>query len=223
MRASLSRPARAVLGLAGCALLLAAGGHLALTFLAVAPRNAASSKAADAVNDYIYPELEQNWQLFAPNPLARNETVWARATVRTGAGDFRTTPWRDLTAEDVAAIRGNPFPGHLDQNQLRRAWDAYGQSVSGPERGKDAHGVLLTTYLRRVVLQRLQQHVQADADAADAAGDRIIRVQVRGRFALIGPPAWDTARASERGVKPWFRTMPWWDVEPGDRIPGSRP
>ena len=107
------------------ALAVAACLHLGLVFLHVAPSNTVGERHRKAVDGWIYPEFEQNWKLFAPNPLQQNIAVEVRAQVRTADGKRITTGWRDLSAEDGAAIRANPFPSHAQQNELRRAWDFF--------------------------------------------------------------------------------------------------
>ena len=60
-----------------------------MVFLHVAPSNTLSKEHAAAVNDYIYPEFEQNWKLFAPDPLQQNIHVEARADIRGPSGTDR--------------------------------------------------------------------------------------------------------------------------------------
>jgi len=43
-------------------------------FLHVAPPNTLSNEHAAAVSDYIYPEFEQNWKLFARTRCSRTST-----------------------------------------------------------------------------------------------------------------------------------------------------
>jgi len=96
--------------------------HLGMVFLHVAPSNTLTKQHGKAIDEWIYPEFEQNWKLFAPNPLQQNIAVQVRADVRTADGTTRTTGWYDLSAEDGAAIDGNPLPSHTQQNEVRRAW-----------------------------------------------------------------------------------------------------
>jgi hypothetical protein len=177
--------------------------HIGMVFLHVAPSNTVTKAHGDAIDDWIYPEFEQNWKLFAPNPLQQNIAVQVRAQVRTADGDLRTTGWYDLSAADGRAIDGNLLPSHTQQNELRRAWDFYTATHNGESRPTGSRGVLAETYLRRIVVMRL--------DRADAAGPggAVDRVQIRSRTANVRPPEWSEERIS---LKPVYRVLPWWSV-----------
>src|SRR5690606_20062677 len=69
--------------------------HLGMTFLHVAPANTVSKEHGEAIQQWIYPEFEQNWKLFAPNPLQQNISLQVRADIRTADGGVRTTRWYD--------------------------------------------------------------------------------------------------------------------------------
>lgn len=90
--AGLSTPYRVVTALALGVVAVAAGTHLAFVFLHVAPTNTVSRQHAKTIDSWIYPEFEQNWKLFAPNPLQQNIAVEARADVRGEDGELVTTP-----------------------------------------------------------------------------------------------------------------------------------
>ncbi|MFE7810979.1 DUF5819 family protein [Streptomyces sp. NPDC057433] len=185
--------------------------HIGMTFLHVAPANTVSKEHAEAVEDWIYPEFEQNWKLFAPNPLQQNISVQVRAEVLTPDGGVRTTGWYDLSAEDGRAIDGNPLPSHTQQNELRRAWDFLVATHDGENRPVGMRGTLAESYLRRIMVMRL--------DRSDAAGPGgvVDRVQVRSRTADVPPPEWSEEEVS---TKPVYRTLPWWPV-PEDEARGG--
>lgn len=203
-----SRPAQVVLVVALALLLLGTGAHLSAVFLHVAPDNELSRKYQEQLSDYIYPEFEQNWQLFAPNPLARNVTVHARAQLIDSNGHSVTTDWTNLTERDLRAIRHNPLPSHVHQNMLRRAWDLYASShdQQHKERPHDERAEIIGDYLRRLVARELRGHVSEG---------RMTRVQIRARFALVAPPPWKPAKKQDHKV--WYRTLPWSKVRQGDR------
>ncbi|MFE9771242.1 DUF5819 family protein [Streptomyces sp. NPDC005931] len=185
--------------------------HLGMTFLHVAPSNTVSKEHGAVIEDWIYPEFEQNWKLFAPNPLQQNIAVQVRADIRTGDGGARTTGWYDLSAEDGRAIDGNPLPSHTQQNELRRAWDFFVASHDADNRPMGLRGALSETYLRRIMVLRL--------DRADAAGPGglVERVQVRSRTSNVPAPEWSRERIS---TTPVYRTLPWWPV-PEDEARGG--
>ncbi|CAL9499936.1 DUF5819 family protein [Streptomyces sp. Tu 3180] len=185
--------------------------HLGMTFLHVAPANTVSKEHGETIEDWIYPEFEQNWKLFAPNPLQQNIAVQVRAEIRTADGGVRTTGWYDLSAQDGRAIDGNPLPSHTQQNELRRAWDFFLATHDGDNRPAGPRGTLSEAYLRRITVLRL--------DRADAAGPGglVERVQIRSRTTNVAPPEWSEERVS---TTPVYRTLPWWPV-PEDEARGG--
>ncbi|MFB7710248.1 DUF5819 family protein [Streptomyces sp. NPDC056105] len=204
---------------AACALVvvaLVACVHIAMVFLHVAPSNTVSKQYGRAVDNWIYPEFEQNWKLFAPNPLQQNIAVQARAEVRTADGGTRTTGWYDLSARDGADIDGNLLPSHTQQNELRRAWDFYVSAHDSENRPNGLRGQLSERYIRRIVVLRLSHEGGLTADGRTAAGKQptIARVQVRSRTTNVAPPPWSDEKVDS---KPLYREVPWWTVTVADR------
>ncbi|MFI8787340.1 DUF5819 family protein [Streptomyces sp. NPDC055105] len=204
---------------AACALVvvaLVACVHVAMVFLHVAPSNTVSKQYGRAVDSWIYPEFEQNWKLFAPNPLQQNIAVQARAEVRTADGGTRTTGWYDLSARDGADIDGNLLPSHTQQNELRRAWDFYVSAHDSENRPNGLRGQLSERYIRRIAVLRLSHEDGLTADGKTAAGKQptIARVQVRSRTTNVAPPPWSDEKVDP---KPLYREVPWWTVTVADR------
>ncbi|MFI8088891.1 DUF5819 family protein [Streptomyces sp. NPDC086080] len=199
----------AALALAGVAVGVCV--HLGMTFLHVAPPNTVSKQHRESVESWIYPEFEQNWKLFAPNPLQQNIAVQVRAEILTADGASRTTGWYDLSAQDGRAIDGNPVPSHTQQNELRRAWDFFVSTHDDDNRPVGLRGALSEAYLRRIMVLRL--------DRADAAGrdGTVGRVQVRSRTTNVPPPDWSEEKVS---ASPVYRTLPWWSL-PEDETRGG--
>ncbi|MFF7388765.1 DUF5819 family protein [Streptomyces scabiei] len=182
--------------------------HLGLVFLHIAPSNTLTKQHGQAVDEWVYPEFEQNWKLFAPNPLQQNIAVQARAEVRTADGEVRTTGWYDLSALDGAAIDHNPVPSHTQQNELRRAWDFYTATHDGEHRATSSRGDLSERYVRRIVVMRL------DREQAGGPGGELERIQLRSRTTNVQPPEWSEEKVSD---KPVVRELPWWSVTDDDR------
>ncbi|OKJ16665.1 DUF5819 family protein [Kitasatospora sp. CB01950] len=200
-----SKPARAVLTFAGAGLGAGTLAFLAALFLHVAPENALSREYRVELNAVVYPEFEQNWQLFAPDPLQREVTVFARVQTIADDGRITTRDWRSLTAGDLAAIRHDPAPSHLDQNLLRRAWDFYATTHpdgDGPSAG-GSRGRLAEEYLKRIALQRI-----------GFGGERVLQVQLRADTRAVAPPAWSDEQVD---TSPHARELPWWPVQDEDR------
>ncbi|MFB9350973.1 DUF5819 family protein [Streptomyces heliomycini] len=195
---------------AAVALVVVAGvvcAHLGMTFLHIAPANTVSKEHGETVENWIYPEFEQNWKLFAPNPLQQDIAVQVRAEIRTARGGTRTTGWYDLSAQDGRAIDGNLLPSHTQQNELRRAWDFFVATHDDDNRPVGLRGALSETYLRRIAVLRL--------DRADAAGPGgvVERVQIRSRTTQVPPPEWSGEKMS---TTPVYRTLSWWSPPEGE-------
>ncbi len=202
--AGLSLTSRIVLALAVAGVAVGVAVHCAMVFLHVAPQNTLSQEHAAAVNDYIYPEFEQNWKLFAPNPLQQNSDVQARAQVRLPDGTSQITGWVDLTAMDVAAIRHNPLPSHTQQNELRRAWSFYTDSHDDQNRAVGVRGDLSEAYVRRIVAHRFGPRLN---------GGVVERVQVRSATSNVAAPPWSSEKIDTRTN---YRVLPWWAVSDED-------
>ncbi|ANW19203.1 hypothetical protein I3J09_13875 [Streptomyces clavuligerus] len=202
---ALAPPYRAAAALALVLVTAVAAGHIGMVFLHVAPPNTATRQYGDAIDAWIYPEFEQNWKLFAPNPLQQNIAVEVRAEVRTPEGERRTTGWVGLTAEDTRAIRGNPLPSHVHQNELRRAWDFYVNSHDGKGRATGERGRLSERYIRRIALLRLQRY---------ELGGPVTYMQLRSTTRPVEAPPWSGEKTDTRPV---HRLLPWWTVTEADR------
>ncbi len=195
-----SLPALAVLATAGLVLVTCTAGFLGLLFLHVAPSNTLSQRYQPQVDGVVYPEFEQNWKLFAPDPLQQNIAVDARVRTADGTGE-----WIGLTAEDIAAIRGNPVPSHADQNLLRRAWDFYDSTHSSTdESATGSRGPLAVEYLKRIALQRIGRQ---------AAGAPVTGVQLRAGTTPVAPPSWS---GQSWPTRTQYRELPWWTVTDED-------
>ncbi|WP_251017329.1 DUF5819 family protein [Streptomyces sp. ISL-1] len=178
--------------------------HLAMVFLHVAPSNTVTKEYGKAVDGWVYPEFEQNWKLFAPNPLQQNIAVQVKVELSAADGSRKTTDWIDLTAEDGEAIRGNLLPSHVQQNELRRAWDYYVNSHNNENRADGVRGQLAERYVRRIVMMRL--------DAHDLGGP-VERIQLRSSTRSVKPPEWSDEKIDTR---PAYRVLPWWTVTAAD-------
>ena len=166
------------------------------TFLYNAPSNVVSQRYAAQVSWWMAPLLNQNWQLFAPNPISENLEVDARVSVGPSA---TVTPWVNLSAIDVADTVGNPVPSHLTMNGLRNAWreftgthTASGLPIAGSPLAATAQG-----YLQNLALGYLRPRESAAIDS----------VQVRFIVTLL-PGSGRTAAQ----LAPQTQTLPWWLV-----------
>ncbi|MGW1754331.1 DUF5819 family protein [Streptomyces mirabilis] len=205
--ASLPLRSQVVAALALAVVAVVACVHLGMVFLHVAPSNTVTKQHGRAIDDWIYPEFEQNWKLFAPNPLQQNIDVQVRAQVRGADGAITETGWYDLSALDGAAIDGNLLPSHTQQNELRRAWDFYIGTHDNENRPVGLRGDLSQRYLRRIVVLRL------DREGAGDKGAVVESVQIRSRTTNVPPPKWSEEKVSDTPV---LRELPWWTVPEED-------
>ncbi|MFE0461528.1 DUF5819 family protein [Kitasatospora sp. NPDC058965] len=195
-----SLPAVLVLSGAGVALVTSTLVLLAGLFLQSAPPGPVTQRYQTKLNGLVYPEFEQNWKLFAPDPLQFNIAVQVR--VRTAGGDGG---WIDLTARDIAAIRHNPMPSHVDQNLLRRAWDFYDSTHDAQQQPTAGlRSELAEQYLKRVALQRLGR---------PAEGGPVTALQVRSATDPVQPPAW---AGQHQSGQVQYTELPWWPVSDTD-------
>ncbi|MGW3432407.1 DUF5819 family protein [Streptomyces melanosporofaciens] len=206
---ALSLPGQLIIAVGIAVAAVAAAIHLSTAFLAVSPPNTLTKRHGAAIDDYIYPEFERVWKLFAPNPLQQNIAVQARAEIRTREGGTATTGWRDLSAQDGAAIRHNPLPSHTQQNELRRAWEFYVGSHDAQERPQGMRGGLSEQYIRRIVMLRFGR---------EEDGGSVERIQVRSATTPVAPPSWSDEKIDTKTV---YRTLPWWSVTTHD-IPEAK-
>ncbi|MFF7210910.1 DUF5819 family protein [Streptomyces sp. NPDC008238] len=207
--ATLSQPGRIVVALGLAAAAVGVAVHLLMVFLHVAPANTATKKHGDLVGSYVYPEFEQNWKLFAPNPLQQNIHVWARAEVRKDDGAAEVTGWVDLTAMDVAAIRHNVAPSHTEQNELRRAWSFYAASHGEDGKPIGMRGELSRQYLQRIVEHRFGPRLN---------GGDVVRLQVRTGTTAVAAPTWSPEKTDTRTT---FQVLPWWSSDVADEDKGG--
>ncbi|MGW0565695.1 DUF5819 family protein [Streptomyces tauricus] len=212
--AALSLPFQIAAALAFALVAVVACAHLGMVFLHVAPSNTVTKQHGQAIDEWIYPEFEQNWKLFAPNPLQQNIAVQVRAEVKSVDGAVRTTRWYDLSALDGRVIDGNLLPSHTQQNELRRAWDFFAATHDNTNRPNGLRGDLSERYLRRIAVLRL------DREEAGGRGAVIQQVQVRSRTTNVPPPEWSEEQVSD---KPVLRQLPWWPVADTDGAAGTRP
>ncbi|WP_018547242.1 DUF5819 family protein [Streptomyces sp. LaPpAH-108] len=204
---SWSIPSRLVLAGVLVVATTAVAVHLLLLFLYLAPANAVSRNHTALVNGYVYPEFDQNWKLFAPNPLQGNITVDARAQVRLPDGSVGTTGWTSLTGQDLAEIRDNPAPSHAHQNLLRQAWDFFTRTHDAKGAPLGLRGELAQDYVRRIAAQRLGPQ-QLDG--------QIVAVQLRSTYHPIAPPAWSGESEESDDTRTTTETQAWWPVTEED-------
>jgi len=170
--------------------------QLTATFLYNAPSNVVSQRYETQISWWMNPLLNQNWQLFAPNPISENLEVDARASVGPSA---TVTSWVNLSAIDAARTVGNPAPSHLTMNGLRNAWREFAgtHTATGLPLASSPMAATAQGYLENLVLGYLRPRESGAIDS----------VQVRFIVTLL-PGSGRTAAQSA----PQTQTLPWWLV-----------
>ncbi|MEU6800806.1 DUF5819 family protein [Streptomyces neyagawaensis] len=176
--------------------------HVGMVFLTLAPDNAVSERHEDTIKAYVQPQFRQNWRLFAPNPMQRDDAIGARVRIGDGA---RTSEWINVTAMDIASIRHSLAPSHVSHNMLRKGWQAYVDSHDDDEEATDGeYSYVIAAYVKRIVLQRIGREWH---------GEPITAVQIAGRFTRVTPPSWSD---EEKPRTTAYRVLPWWNVSDQD-------
>lgn len=197
---ALSLPSRIAVAVTVGVVMVGALYHLGMVFLHVAPSNTISRGHAETISEYIYPEFEQNWKLFAPNPLQQNVHVEARAEVLLPGGAKKNTAWVDMTGQDIDAMRHDPAPSHSTQNELRRAWIYYSDTHDTSDQPNSGDGSDMSrTYLQRILERRF---------GAETDGGRVVRIQARVATTQVPQPSW--AGGQPGPSVPSYRELPWW-------------
>lgn len=205
--AGLSRRARAVVAAIAGVVATAVVIHVGMVVFYVAPSNVVSDEYAVEIYDYMAPELLQNWQLFAPEPLHVNRSLHARARVKTDAGTV-TSEWVDLSAIDVEGTRGHLLPSHT-RNSLRKGWDTFADTHNAEHEATSTTGLIVEAFLKRVALMRMSHRIDGE----------IRYVQLRSASTYVPEPAWSD-RSMPDDVS--YTVLPWWPVTEHDFPEGSR-
>jgi len=160
--------------------------QFAAVLLVSSPPNTISLRYAPQLNGWTQPWFEQDWQLFGPNPQSSN----TRILVRTRSAGGTVGPWIDLTAVDYSAIQHDPMPSQSNQNELRRAWDAY-QGYSPTS----SLGVLTRQYLVNIASQRL---------TALGRGTSFAAIEFQIQDTPITPPGSAQSPRTNTSYLPWW-------------------
>jgi hypothetical protein len=177
--------------------------HVVLVFFHVAPPNPASKRYSQQIDAWIYPLFEQNWRLFAPNPDSVNRQVLARTAHSGPHGSMRVSPWFDLTAVDIEAVKHHVFPSHTAQNLLRRAWASYVETHGKDDTARSERAVMMQKYVNNIASDRIAEH------RGDLGRDFDF-IQLRVVTLPVAAPGFDAGDHPPKPVE--NRLLPWWKV-----------
>lgn len=82
--------------------------HFAVTLIYNTPSNPVKAKYNKQISSYIDPVFTQNWRLFAPEPVTRNNKFFVKAEIITNNG-IRTTEWIDIVDYMIKKNQDNRF------------------------------------------------------------------------------------------------------------------
>ncbi|WP_018922918.1 DUF5819 family protein [Salsuginibacillus kocurii] len=83
-------------------------GHFLFTLLDVIPFNPVSAKHNNQVYEYMEPLFNQTWELFAPDPVADNRTIYMQIKEENG----EKSDWYDITSPKIEQNHSNLFSPH---------------------------------------------------------------------------------------------------------------
>ncbi|GGM49029.1 hypothetical protein GCM10012275_19930 [Longimycelium tulufanense] len=168
--------------------------HFGMTVLYNTPTNPVKKTFDPAVRAYMVPVFEQNWLLFAPDPIVDNHAIEVRARLRTAEGPAGTTAWQDITGpalRDLYAQRWWPSRvSRLPASAARQSedWrDPVLTELRDPEAGGAGRKQALGTQRPRSTEEQAAGRARvarflrrlASAEATTRWGDAVQAVQVR--------------------------------------------
>ncbi|MEV0373146.1 DUF5819 family protein [Streptomyces sp. NPDC050636] len=80
-----------------------------MTALYEMPLNPVKEKYGEEITSYMLPYFGQDWHLFAPDPIDRDNGVLVRAKMRQPDGSTTTTEWTDVTSPVQQKLYGERF------------------------------------------------------------------------------------------------------------------
>ncbi|WP_261954911.1 DUF5819 family protein [Streptomyces nigrescens] len=101
-----SRTRRRILLAVGAVIPLALSLHFGMTALYEMPFNPVKEKYGEEITSYMLPYFVQDWHLFAPDPIDRDNGVLVRAKKRQPDGSVITTKWTDVTSPSLQQLYG---------------------------------------------------------------------------------------------------------------------
>jgi hypothetical protein len=125
-----------------CAILLVA--HFSLVELGNLPVNPVQVQFSTIIEPYVHPFFVQNWNFFAPNPIAEDIVVVARVERCTARGKCVTSGWIDVTDPLIDSVRKNRFSslGMISLMLSNAALEFHNDMLKSPDAKRTIHGRL---------------------------------------------------------------------------------
>lgn len=71
--------------------------HIIITIIYLLPINPVTLRTQTIIQGYMLPLFEQNWQLFAPNPVSETRVILVQCRLREHDNQIIETAWQDIT------------------------------------------------------------------------------------------------------------------------------
>jgi hypothetical protein len=170
--------------------------HFALIELSNLPSNPISLSMSDAVSAYVNPLFTQNWNFFAPTPIASDIIVKARAKA-CGRGKCQATPWLDISDPLIAKIRENRLSSlGIIQQMLSNASVQFDNTI---QKSEQAHVHLNgKVYYKRVVPVSIDPYDAVIIQRTSAAALRLMYPQKNFQYVQFGLARYEFPRYTQR-------------------------
>jgi Family of unknown function (DUF5819) len=187
--------------------------HFVMTFLYVAPRNPISAGADKAISSYILPYFDQDWKLFAPDPVKTDPHVLVRAKVVDAKGQQQVTSWLDITRPELARVKGHLFPDRVSRLSAKVSESLFDAAEQREQASADRQQRALTPEeARHDNPDEAFARVLATRAARAQWGMQAIEVQIRlDGYIPPSPPFFGPQDAGD--AKVIQHQLPWWPAE----------
>jgi hypothetical protein len=188
-------------------LLLALTFHFFVTWLYLTPTNPVKIVLWRDIHAYMHPLFAQNWQLFAPTPVADNQMMLVQARLRDRAtGAVTISKWVDVTTPVMQQIHEHRVG---PMSKLARPFSGvfqtvtYGDPVLGQVRARMTEAVLGAYETARLEERRRGLTGKA-ADSASARA-RVLLPQLRAVLDSVRAPTPDERMQRRLGREMLYR------------------
>jgi hypothetical protein len=187
--------------------------HFAMTFLYVAPRNLVSARADKVIGSYMLPYFDQDWKLFAPDPVKTDPHILVRAKVGDVGHQDRVTPWLDITSPELTRVRGHWFPDRVSRLSAKVAGSLSETAELHEQLKVDRQPQPVSPQeTPREKIDEAFARVLATRAARAQWGEEVAEVQIRLVGHIPTPPPFSAAQ-DESNPQAAQHDLPWWPAD----------
>jgi hypothetical protein len=184
-----------------------------MTFLYVAPRNLISARADKGISSYILPYFNQDWKLFAPDPVKTDPHVLVQAKVVDDKGQQQVTSWLDITRPELTRVKGHLFPDRVSRLSAKVSESLSEAAERQEQAAADRQQQALTPEeARHEKLDEVFARVLATRAARAQWGERVTEVHIRLVGYIPPPPQFFGPRHAD-DAEVIQHDLPWWPAE----------